>query len=140
MAEEVKTHVVLWAKDGTKVAYALVEKPKITFTETSLVIIAKDGEVNYPLDNMSRITYESSDISAIRNIITDELLIKMDGDYLLFPSLSANSVVSIHSLKGQQILKKIIQKAGEYSFPLSNLSAGVYMVTVNGLTYKILKK
>ena len=51
-AEEIKSQLVVWAKDGTKVAYMLSEKPKITFTETDLVITANDIEVNYALENM----------------------------------------------------------------------------------------
>lgn len=140
MAFEPKTQLVVWAKDGTKVAYALAEKPKVTFSETALVITAKGVEVNYSLENMARFTYESDENSAIRNIKTDEVSFKLDGESLLFLSLGANSKVSIHSLNGTLIFNKTVQMAGEYSFPLSNLNAGVYIVTVNGLTYKIVKR
>lgn len=140
MADEPKTQLVVWAKDGTKVAYALAEKPKVTFTETDLVITAKGVEVNYSLENMARFTYESSENSAIRNLKTDEVSFKLDGESLLFPSLSANSKVSLHSLNGTLVFSKTVRTAGEYSFPLSGLNTGIYMVTVNGLTYKIVKR
>ena len=140
MAEETKTHLVVWAKDGTKVAYALDEKPKVTFTETDLVISAKGVEVNYALDNMDRFTYESEEHSAIRNLKTGEMSFKLDGESLLFLNLSANSTISLHTLNGTSVFSKTVSMSGEYSFPLSNLNTGVYLVTVNGLTYKIMKR
>lgn len=140
MAEEIKTHLVVWAKDGTKVAYALDEKPKVTFTETDMVISAKGVEVNYALDNMDRFTYETGDNTAIRNLKTDEVSFKLDGESLLFLNLGANSTISLHTLNGTSVFSKTVSMAGEYSFPLSNLNAGVYLVTVNGLTYKIVKR
>lgn len=139
-AEEPATHLVVWAKDGTKVAYALAEKPKVTFTETDLVITANGVEVNYTLEKMARFIYENNTSVAITNLQTDESLFKLDGESLLFPALKANSTVSVYSLNGTIVFKKTVRKNGEYAFPLSNLNAGVYMVNVNGLTYKIVKK
>ena len=139
-AESNPTNLVVWAKNGTKVAYALAEKPKVTFTETDLVITAKGVEVNYSLENMARFTYESNDESAITNLQTDESSFKLNGESLLFPALKANSTVSVYSFNGTLVFKKTICQNGEYAFPLSNLNAGVYMVNVNGLTYKIMKR
>lgn len=140
MADEPKTQLVIWAIDGTKVAYALVEKPKVTFTETELVITAKDAEVSYSLENMARFTYEDDSADAITNLQTDESSFKLDGESLLFLALKANSTVSVYSLNGTLVFKKSVRQNGEYAFPLSNLNTGVYMVNVNGLTYKIVKR
>ncbi len=40
-------------KDGTSIIYDLSKKPKITFTETDLIINYNGTEINYPLENMS---------------------------------------------------------------------------------------
>lgn len=140
MADEPKTQLVVWAKDGTQVAYALAEKPKVTFTETDLVITANGVEVNYKLENMARFTYEDNTSTAITNLQTDESTFKLDGESLLFPALKANSTVSVYSLNGTLVFRKTVRQNGEYAFPLSNLNAGIYMINVNGLTYKILKR
>ena len=140
MADEPKTQLVVWAKDGTQVAYALAEKPKVTFTETDLVITANGVEVNYTLENMARFTYEDNSATGITNLQTDESSFKLNGESLLFPALKANSTVSLYTLNGTLVFKKTVRQNGEYAFPLSNLNAGVYMVNVNGLTYKIVKR
>lgn len=140
MADERKTHLVIWANDGSFVAYALTEKPKITFTETNMVIISQGVEVNYPLDNMSSFSYLASDESGVRDLKTYEVSFKFEGESLLFHILNSNKNISFHTLDGKLIFSKTVQTAGEYSFPLSNLNAGAYLVTVNGLTYKIVKR
>lgn len=140
MADEAKSQLVVWAKDGTKVAYALSEKPKVSFTETELIITSNGIEVNYALEYMARFTYEDNTMTAIKNLQTDKVSFKLEGESLLFPALQANSTVSLYSLNGILVFKKTIQQAGEYSFSLSNLKAGAYVVTVNGLTYKVMKR
>lgn len=139
-AEDMPTSLVVWAKDGTKVAYALAEKPKITFTETDIVITANGIVVNYALDNMDRFTYESGGNTAIRNIRTGKVSFKLDDKSLLFLNLSVNSTVSLRTLDGTLVFSKTIKDSGEYSIPLSGLNSGIYLVAVNGLTYKIVKR
>lgn len=139
-AESYPTNLVVWTKDGTKVAYALRERPKITFTGTDLVITTQAIEVNYPLVNMARFTYEAAQPDAITNLQTDESPFVMKGESLLFPSLKANSTIFVYATNGMLVFKKTVVQAGEYGLPLSALKAGLYMVNVNGITYKIVKR
>lgn len=138
-AKESKTQLVVWAKDGTHVAFALAEKPKVTFTGTNLTITAKDVEVSYTLENMYHLTYEDEMSMAVTDLLTNRLTFAFDGEFLLFPDLKANSTISIYS-NGLPVFQKIVQRNGEYAFSLSNLAAGVYIISVNGLTQKILKR
>lgn len=138
IAEET-THVVVWAKDQSRVAYALDGNPKITFTETELVIESRGTKVNYPLESMDHLTYEAHP-SSIKDLRSDKELIRLEGESLLFPSLKANSTMSIYSTDGILVLRKNILQEGEYAFPLSLLPTGVYLVNVNGLTYKIVRR
>ena len=140
VADEAINSLVVWAKDGTKVAYALADKPKVTFTGTDLVITSNGIEVNYALENMVRFTYEDFSQTGITNLKNGEISFKLNGEALLFTSLKANSTVSLYSANGTLVFKQIVRKDGEYSFPISNLKTGVYIVNVNGLTYKIMKK
>ena len=59
MANEHPKYLVVWEKDGTKTTYALRENPKVTFSESSLVV-AKDGATtSFPMDNVHHFTYET---------------------------------------------------------------------------------
>ena len=136
-----ETSLIVWKKDGSKVAFALTEKPKVTFSENSLMINSTTVSVSYDLEDMAKFTYEDSDEEGIRNIENDkESSFKFDGEMLLFPSLKAGSKVAIHNLGGVLVFSRAIETAGDYSFPLSRLDKGVYVVSVDGLTYKIVKR
>lgn len=140
-AQQSRTHLIVWAKDGTQVAYALNEQPTITFSETDLQIRTTLIEVNYPLDKMAHFGYETKDIQAgLRDITTDEHIARFVGESLVFPYLEAGSNVSVYTPQGQLLLNKTITAAGEYAFPLSYLTTGVYLVHANGLTNKIVKR
>lgn len=140
VADETINSLVVWAKDGTKVAYTLADKPKVTFTETEMVITSNGIEVNYALENLARFTYENSAITGITDLKNGETYFKLDGELLLFPYLKANSTIAIYSTNGTLVFKQTVRKDGEYFFPISKLNTGVYMVNVNGLTYKIVKR
>lgn len=140
MASEPLKNLIVWAKDGTKVGYALAEKPTVTFTENHLIITTQGIEVSYALEQMERFTYEGNETTAITNLVTDKSSFVLDGESLLFPALEANSLISLYLMNGAPVFKIKNPNKGEYAFPLSDLSPGIYLVNVNGITYKIMKK
>lgn len=140
IADEPIANLVIRSNDGTKVAYALSEKPKITFTETDLILTTNSVAVNYQLDNIACLTYEKSSESGITDLKNDEIIFELKEDALLFPYLKANSIISIYSANGNLVFKRIVRLDGEYAFPISNLNAGFYLVKVSGLSYKIVKR
>ena len=135
-----KDIMVVWTKDGEKTAYALKERPVLKFTDTEILLFSGGIEISFPLELFARYTYESSDLTGVYDISTEEIYGYFDGDYLLFPSLRAKSTVSIYSLSGRLIIQKRVKADGEYSFPLASLPSGIYIIKVNGLTYKISKQ
>ena len=66
--ENTPNSLVLLAKSGQKVTYALADEPKISFTGTDLVINSKGIQKKYPMGNMARITYEKIADPATANI------------------------------------------------------------------------
>lgn len=141
MADELKTQFVIWSKTGTQVAYALIEKPKVTFTDTEVIITTNGVEANYDLEEMARFTYENNDITvSITNLETNKSNYKITDESLLFYALKANSNVSVYSHNGTLIFKRTICQNGDYAFTVSNLEKGVYIIKVNELTYKIVIK
>ena len=138
---QAETNLVVWKKDCSKVAFALNEEPKVTFSEKSLMINSNTVTVSYDLEDMAKFTYEDSESQGIGNVENDkESSFKFDGEMLLFPSLKMGSKVSIHNLGGVLVFTRTIEAAGDYSFPISHLDKGVYVVSVDGLTYKIVKR
>ena len=139
--DEAETQLVVLTKHDQKVAFALNEHPKVTFTATELQITAGDLIYTYPLADMVRFTYEGVKVpSGITDIETGDKAFSLKGDALVFKSLQANSEVRIYSVDGMLVFSKRVGQAGEYSFPLTGLAAGTYIVNVNGSTYKVMKR
>ena len=134
-------NLVLWGKDGEKIAtYALTNKPKIVFAQSEMIITSDNIDItHHNLSEFSKFTYENNTEDGIFNLLIENKYL-FDGESLQFPSLKANSVISIYSLNGTCIINKTIQHAGTYAIPISYLQSGAYIIKVNGLTFKILKK
>ena len=132
-------HLAVCTKDGSKVLYALEEKPKITFTDTELVITTKGVEIAYALSDMNLLTYENGETTGITNLY-DDASFKLDGNAIVFSKLKAKDIVSLYSINGTLVFKKTVSQDGEYAVSLNNIETGVYVVNVNGLTYKFVKK
>lgn len=128
------------SKDGSNVLYALEEKPKITFTDVDLIITTKGAEFSYPLKDMARLTYKNKEVTDIKKLYDDKASFTLDGESIIFPCLKAKDIVSLCAINGTLIFKKFISTDGEYAFSLSDMKSGVYIVSINELTYKIAKR
>lgn len=138
-SEDAITHLYVWTKDHNKVAYALSDNPKVTFSESCLEIESKGVVVNFPLENLDQITYVP-EITGLKELSSEKEVMKIDEESLIFPDLHANSVFSLYKCDGSLIFNKVIPNEGKYIYHLSNLTHGVYIVKVNGTTYKFLKR
>ena len=132
-------YLAVCTKDGSKVLYALEEKPKITFTDTELVITTKSVEIAYALSDMNLLTYENGETTGITNL-HDNASFKLDGNAIVFSKLKAKDIVSLYSINGALVFKKTVTVDGVYAVSLNDIETGVYVVSVNGLTYKFMKK
>ena len=72
--------------------------------------------------------------------ITTDYSVEFSGDVIVFHNLKAGSNISIFAANGILMMNKTLANDGDYTYNLSNLSQGVYVVNVNGKTYKIVKK
>lgn len=139
IAQEPITRLVIWSIDGSKIAYSLAENPKITFSDKEMSVKTNTIEAWFDLDKTSQFTYESQDITGITDLRTNKPCMLND-EALVFPGLAVNSTVSVFSLNGTLVFQKTVRKNVEYAFPLSNLNVGVYIVNVNGVSTKIIKR
>ena len=136
-----KNHLVVTAKDGTQVAFALQEKPIVTFLDDNLRIQSQMTDVYYSLENMATFTYEKRDMSsAVMDLQSDALFHMQGEDYIVFPALNENTYIALHTVTGAVLFAQTIRQAGEYGFSLSQLMPAIYILTVNDVTYKIVKR
>lgn len=131
-------NLVIWSNDGTKMVYELSEEPKVFFTSEQLIIKAHEMEASYNLSEISRITYENA-VTDISSAVFNEPL-RFDGKTLLITSSSEKTDVCIYTLNGRLVQKYSMNASDTYTISLSSYNAGIYIVRVNELIYRILKK
>ena len=131
------TKLIIRAKDNTRVAYALSERPKVSFNDSTMIISLRGAEIDYSLKNIESIMY--GDISNTVNDIRDHNRpLEISEEALLFPDLKKNDIVSVYTVNGILLSKLTAKNDGEYALPLSDFKAGTYLIAVNGITYKII--
>lgn len=139
---QAETNLVVWKKDGSKVAFALSDNPWIVFqNDAKMRIVCYPKSTYFNYEELAKLTYEDIGDSSIRNIDNGKASsFTFDGETLLLQTLKASSVISIYALNGTIVFKRSIEAAGDYSFPLTHLDKGVYLVSFDGLTIKIVKR
>ena len=73
MADEIKTQLVIWASDGAKTVYPLSSKPKITFSDTDLIVKSNGLESVFSLEDTNKFTYENSDDNKCTVVLNNPL-------------------------------------------------------------------
>lgn len=136
------THLVISSKDGTQVAFALQEQPRLTFVESELRVLTSKLDVSYALENMANFTYEERDTvsSNVINLQETGVMYFLNNEYIVFPSLTEGTEISLATITGAMIFSQKLTQAGEYTCHLSHLMPSVYLLKVNNLTYKIIKR
>lgn len=137
-----KYKLVLWEKSGLTTDFLLENGVTITFSDGNLVLTNDVADItDFDLDGIWKWTYvDISDHSSGIQSISSDYSVQFGGDMIVFRNLKAGSNISLYAVNGILLMNKTIANDGDYTFQLSNLSQGVYVVNVNGKTYKIVKK
>lgn len=122
--------------DGTTVDVKLASDLKLTFTETHLVATGTGVSVEVPRESIAKFVHTFDAGSGIAEVAQDGM--KFSGNTLSFDSLPAGSVVNVYTVAGS--LVRSVAAEGAADVELDGLTAGVYVVTVNNVSYKITVK
>lgn len=127
-------NVVVTLTDGTSRTISLSEKPIVTIANGKLVIKTDMSTTEFDRANVARFNFVS-DLVGIDEISSDDNEVIKDGDNLYFSNLPENSLIKIYTADGS--LVKSMTASGAYTISLAEFSAGVYIVSVNGVSTKI---
>ena len=132
--------LVVWTRDGAKNVFELRENPRVTFEEDGLVVRSNGTEAKFSISDLLRWTYQQRTVSGISDASADKTHPFMEGDHLVVSQLKEGTTVRIYAADGREVLQKTMKRDGACRIPLNRLRPGVYVVQVNSLTYKILRK
>ena len=132
--------LVVWTRDGAKTVFELRQDPSVTFEEGGLVVRSNGVEAKFSISDLLRWTYQQRTVTGISDASADKTHPFMEGDHLVVSQLKEGTTVRIYAADGREVLQKTMTRDGACRIPLNRLRTGVYVVQVNSLTYKILRK
>lgn len=74
MADDPRTHLVIWAKDGSRIVYPLGVKPQVVFTADGLVVKINGYETSYDKAEVLRFTYEPAGLNNCTVVLKSEMV------------------------------------------------------------------
>ena len=131
--------LIIWQKDGSKVSYKLDDKPKTTFTTDELVITTTTATISFPLSQIQRYTYDNLKTN-VDNVKVKGISISQHGDIVIVKGLEKGNSVIVCSVDGKQLMAKKSDGSDSLTLSLSKLSAGVFVIKANEVTYKFSKR
>lgn len=138
-AVDEQTHLVVWAKDGSKASYSLQDRPLIEFVENQILIKSNNLDIYYDLQSISHFTYEDIMGTGVKNLLIEEQF-KMTEDALLFSGIPVNSNLTISDINGKNVYNIKVENTGKFAIPIKNFSKGLYIIKINNYSYKFIKK
>ena len=140
LVSSASTALIVHAKDGSKVSYILSERPRVSFSEDSLIITSEATVVNYPLTDMWKFTFsEEDEDTGVNNIPADEASLSINSGVIVLSGCKEGSTARICTTGGTVVHNEKLS-SDSWTYPLSLLPSGIYLVTINGTTFKIAKK
>lgn len=131
--------IIVTTLDGTTMEYFIDTDTKVKIKEPYLVIETEGVVLNYELEKMVQVRYgKKSNSTGINNAISDDQPFKWEDETIFFAHLSKNTLIEVFTADGKLIMSH--RYTGEAQLPLNSLIDGVYLVKINGATYKILKR
>lgn len=131
---------IVWAIDGSSMVHLVDEMPIISFDDKNMIITSTNTQISYSLDNVLRISYEDLGTTHVETNFLEKDNFLYDNETLSFEELPKGSNVMITTLDGKAVANFEVEEDGTFVMPMTELSTGVYIVTVNGSSYKILKR
>lgn len=130
--------LTLLHKNGNKISYQLNKNPKLSFTDSDIVVSIDNIAIDYPLSDILQFSYEDEKPSSVSNVVKDDVIFNFD-DKSFSITTSKDCIAILFSTNGSVILKKKI-KAGKNKVTLPFINPGIYILSVNGVSTKISKQ
>ena len=116
----------IWQQTGEVVSYDFLEKPRITYADTNLILTTTKVQVEFPLSSVRKFTF--NDVMIDDAIGTVRATLKDEGP------------LSIYTLGGVLVKTVPAEAGGRHTYSLDELPAGVYVVKSKTTSYKVVKR
>lgn len=126
--------------DGTIISYTLGDQPAIICDDEFFIVRHENGEVsigNWEVESFSY-TYSTNGINSVQSDKESRILI--DGNQLTAIAKSNGAHLLISNVEGKVLTEKILTSTTPFVYDFNSHQNGVYVITLDGVTVKFLKK
>ena len=135
------TGLVVNTTDGRKLVYPLDQKPKVTFSDTGLILTTSSTEIVLPRENVKTLSYDRIPLSGIDAPATDICSAQFLTDGTLYVTgCEPGASVKVFNVEGVSLYSVIADDKGSVNIAAKNLGTGIYIVKAGEMSYKILKR
>lgn len=130
--------LMVWHKDGSKVLFDLDESPKITYIGDS-VVIESAATIKFAFQAIKKMTFDAKPIldRIAETPVKAEKPFTSHGGTITFLPAGKDMHVRVISLNGIVVKDFTVKKDEPASISLRQYHAKIYLINVDGVTYKI---
>lgn len=121
--------------DNSTLAVGLTSELKITFDDTYMSVSGTESDVQ--IERSRIVSFTHSYESGVGSIKGEDAL-SIIGDELKLGNLPDGTMVRVFDMKGATMIETAV--SGEATVSLNGLQKGAYIVSVNGISHKIMVK
>ena len=130
-------YLVVWQKDGSKVTFILDEKPSVVY-DGDKVLVKTSSTVEYDFQAIKKMTYSEEEVTGIREAVASEgLPFSTNGGTIIFAAAEKDLRVQVFLTNGMTVNDLMVRKGESATLTLPYSPEKIYLVKVNGVTYKI---
>lgn len=126
--------------DGTVQAVQLYTRPRLTFEGDRVVFTSPVATFSYDAQQVLRFTYSGGNLPDKVASPSSHDLFRQTGEQILFDAKVKASDIQLFTEDGKLLPVSLTTTNGRTTLSLTNLPAGVYVLSVNGQTSKVVKK
>ena len=125
--------------DGQTHTINLNQEPVTTYEDGNLIITTINATITYPLEVVRKFVFISGS-EDIQNIKGGKFEISKDGRFLTLSGLKNDTDAYLYSVNGILMERIHVTASTSISINLESYPLGVYMIKVDGATYKIMNQ
>ena len=127
--------------DGTSTSIQLYTRPRVTFEGDGVCIRSSVAEFSYPASDVLKFHYRVNDITVgVDDAEATKEAFRQEGENITFDATIPASAIQLFAEDGKRVPVSLATTAGRPTLSITNLPAGVYMLSVNGRTSKFVKR
>ena len=134
--------VAIHQKNGTVITFAFMEKPKVTYSGSDLVLTTTKTSVTYPVYLLQKIVFDINwdELTGIEKTeVKADAQFRFNGTSLLVSGEVPGSTLSIYDMKGVLVGQYGLDDSGCTAISLGHLAEGIYLVRTKSFTFKFHK-